>query len=134
MNSDIILNKVQTIHRCIKRINEEYLSGSDSLSDYTRQDSIILNILRACETSIDLAMYIVSERCLEVPQNSRDAFEIIFRNGIIDKQLEQKLKAMVGFRNIAVHDYQAISIEIVKGIVENHLDDFREFADIVMRL
>ena len=134
MNSDIILNKVQTIHRCIKRINEEYLSGSDSLSDYTRQDSIILNILRACETSIDLAMYIVSERCLEVPQNSRDAFEIIFRNGIIDKQLEQKLKAMVGFRNIAVHDYQAISIEIVKGIVENHLNDFREFADIVMRL
>ncbi|OGO83379.1 MAG: hypothetical protein A2Y21_01860 [Clostridiales bacterium GWC2_40_7] len=134
MNSDIILNKVQTIHRCIKRINEEYLSGSDSLSDYTRQDSIILNILRACETSIDLAMHIVSERCLEVPQNSRDAFEIIFRNGIIDKQLEQKLKAMVGFRNIAVHDYQAISIEIVKGIVENHLDDFREFADIVMRL
>ena len=134
MNSDIILNKVQTIHRCIKRINEEYLSGSDSLSDYTRQDSIILNILRACETSIDLAMHIVSERCLEVPQNSRDAFEIIFRNGIIDKQLEQKLKAMVGFRNIAVHDYQAISIEIVKGIVENHLNDFREFADIVMRL
>lgn len=134
MNSDVVLNKVQTIHRCLKRINEEYYSSPASLNDYTRQDSIILNLLRACETCIDLAMHIVSEKSLEVPQKSKDAFEILFRNGIIDKELQEKLKAMVGFRNIAVHDYQAISIAIVKGIVENHLDDFKAFADIALKL
>ena len=61
MNNDVILNKVQTIYRCTKRIKDEY-HGPESLNDYTRQDSIILNILRACETCIDLAMHVVSER------------------------------------------------------------------------
>lgn len=34
---------------------------------------------------------------------------------------------MVGFRNIAVHDYQAINLDIVESIVKTRLDDFREW-------
>ena len=41
------------------------------------------------------------------------------------------MQAMVGFRNIAVHDYQAINIEIVRAIVEHHLEDLAAFARIV---
>ncbi len=32
----------------------------ENLEDFTKQDSIILNIQRACEASIDLAMHIVA--------------------------------------------------------------------------
>ena len=35
---------------------------------------------------------------------------------------------MVGFRNIAVHDYQAINIDIVQQIIEKNLNDFKEFT------
>lgn len=35
---------------------------------------------------------------------------------------------MVGFRNIAVHDYQAVNLEIVRQIVLHHLDDLVTFA------
>lgn len=48
-------------------------------------------------------------------------------NGVIDKPLNHSLKAMVGFLNIAVHDYQSIQIEIVQTIIENHIDDFVSF-------
>lgn len=30
---------------------------------------------------------------------------------------------MVGFRNIAVHDYQTMSLDILQKIIENHLED-----------
>ncbi|MFD1177498.1 DUF86 domain-containing protein [Paenibacillus puldeungensis] len=49
---------------------------------------------------------------------------IRWENGVIDKLLNRSLKAMVGFRNIAVHDYRSIQIEIVQAIIENHIDDF----------
>ena len=127
MDRDVVYNKTQTIERCLNRINEVYANNYDNLSDYTKQDSIILNIQRACEACIDLAMHIVSEKKLGIPQNSRDAFEVLYSNNLINKSNLNNLKAMVGFRNIAFHDYQEINLDIVKLIVEKHLVDFKDF-------
>ena len=126
MASDVILNKIDTIERCINRIREVYDNNPENLNDYTKQDSIVLNIQRVCEASIDLAMHIISEKRLGVPQSSRDGFDVLTKNNLIDDKLNKNLKAMVGFRNIAVHDYKKIEIKIVQMIIEKHLEDFKE--------
>lgn len=126
MGSDVILNKIDTIERCINRIKEVYNDNPENLNDYTKQDSIVLNIQRACEASIDLAMHVISEKKLGVPQSSRDGFEVLNKNNLIDDKLTKNLKAMVGFRNIAVHDYKKIEVKIVQMIIERHLEDFKE--------
>ncbi|MBP2031339.1 uncharacterized protein YutE (UPF0331/DUF86 family) [Clostridium algifaecis] len=126
--NDVILNKISVIERCIKRINDEYDNNPENLKNYTKQDSIILNIQRACEASIDLAMHIVSEKKLGIPQNSRDAFEVLFENKIIDEKLMNNLKSMVGFRNIAVHDYQTVNLDIVREVIEKHIYDLEKFS------
>lgn len=59
--NNVILNKIETIERCINRINIVYENNPENLKDYTKQDSIMLNIQRACEASIDLAMHIISK-------------------------------------------------------------------------
>lgn len=132
MGNDVIYNKIEVIERCIKRINEEYGNNPENLNNYTKQDSIILNIQRACEACIDLAMHIVSEKKLGIPQNSRDAFEVLKDNGIIDYELMKKLKAMIGFRNIAVHNYQTVNLSIVQEVVEKHLSDLKEFTKAIL--
>jgi uncharacterized protein YutE (UPF0331/DUF86 family) len=43
-----------------------------------------------------------------------------------------QLKKSVGFRNIAVHNYDAINWDIVHSIVDLHLKDFSEFAKAVV--
>ncbi|QTL97424.1 DUF86 domain-containing protein [Iocasia frigidifontis] len=131
MVDDVLINKKQTINRCIKRINEVYDNNFDNLKDYTKQDSIILNIQRLCEVAIDIAMHVIAEFKLGVPQSSREAFTILNKEGIIDKDLSNKLKAMVGFRNLAVHDYQKLNLKIVKSIIEKHLEDIKKFAEII---
>lgn len=130
---DVVVNKASIIERCIKRIHEEYQGNFDNLKNYTKQDSIILNIQRACEACIDLAMHLVSIKRLGVPQNSRDAFSMLFENGFINEEMNTKLGAMVGFRNIAVHNYQEININIVKSIIENHLQDILDFKEIALK-
>lgn len=131
MTKDVILNKLETIRRCIRRINEEYEDKVDNLHNFTKQDSIILNLQRACESCIDLAMHVISQKNLGIPQSSRDAFTLLNQNNIIDDSLTQSMKAMIGFRNIAVHDYQSMQIEIVKSILDKHLGDFVEFAELI---
>jgi uncharacterized protein YutE (UPF0331/DUF86 family) len=130
--NDIVYNKAEIIRRCLHRVAEEYANTPENLQNYTKQDSIILNIQRACEAAIDLAMHLVAEGKLGLPQNSRDAFALLQAEGMIDKQLAQRLQAMVGFRNIAVHDYQAVNLVILQAIIDKHLADLAVFADIVL--
>ena len=132
--NDVILNKTATIERCVKRIHDVYEGNPDTLSDYTKQDSIILNIQRACEASIDLAMHIVSERKLGVPKASREAFKLLQDAGLINETLAKTLMNMVGFRNIAVHDYQSLQLEILQAILEKHINDFTLFTKVVLEI
>lgn len=132
--NDVILNKTTTIERCVNRIHEVFAGNPDNLKDFTKQDSIILNIQRACEASIDLAMHIVSERKLGVPKASRESFKMLQDAGLIDATLAKTLMNMVGFRNIAVHDYQALDLDILEAILDKHIDDFKDFTKIVLKL
>lgn len=133
-NKAVILNKFETIEKCINRINEEYEGDSENLKDYRKMDMIILNLQRACEAVLDLAMYIVSTRKLGLPQNKRQAFVLLEENKIIDKSMSRNMQGMVGFRNIAVHDYKEIDEDILKDVIENHLTDLLDFARVILGL
>jgi len=134
MASDVLLNKVAIIERCLDRVREEYQGHEGELeTDFTRQDSIILNLQRACEASIDAAMHLVRVKRLGVPQESRDAFAMICAAGIIDSGLRDNMQAMVGFLNIAVHDYRKLNLDVVRSIIDKRLEDFRGFATAVLR-
>jgi uncharacterized protein YutE (UPF0331/DUF86 family) len=104
MADDVVFNKAASIERCLQRILEEYAGDNQNLvTNQTKQDAIILNLQRACETAIDLAMYVISKRRLGVPQDSRDAFTLLQTSGILPADLATRMQRMVGFRNVAVH-------------------------------
>ena len=131
-NKSVILNKFETIEKCINRINEEYQNNPENLDDYRKMDMIVLNLQRACEAVLDLAVYIVSIRKLGLPQTKREAFILLEENNIIDSKMSKNMQGMVGFRNIAVHDYKEIDEEILKDVIENHLNDLLDFARILL--
>ncbi|SFS76835.1 DUF86 domain-containing protein [Paenibacillus sp. 453mf] len=132
--NDVVLNKTATIEHSLKRIHEVYEGNPANLTDFTKQDSIILNIQRACEASIDLAMHIVSNRKLGVPKASREAFKLLLDAGLIENSLAKTMMNMVGFRNTAVHDYQTLDLEILEAIIEKHIDDFKDFTKVILQL
>lgn len=93
---------------------------------------IVLNLQRACEAVLDLAMYVVSTKKLGLPQNKRETFVLLEESKIIDSEMSKKMQGMVGFRNIAVHDYKEIDEDILKDAIENHLTDLLDFARIIL--
>jgi uncharacterized protein YutE (UPF0331/DUF86 family) len=127
MTDDVALNKAAIVRRCLTRIAEELQGDVARLDNFTIQDAIVLNLLRACEASIDLAMHRVAEKRLGIPQASREAFELLGQAGILNAKTTTAMKNMVGFRNIAVHSYQQLQRPILESILLNHLADFEDF-------
>ncbi len=81
-----------------------------------------------------MALRIIRIRHLSLPQNAREAFTVLEQDGLISPKLMGKLQAMVGFRNIAVHDYTDLDLEVVRSIVDHNLDDLLEFNKTVLQM
>jgi len=90
--NDIVINKIQNIQRCVRRAREEYQADRDGFAtNYTRQDAALLNVLRACETAIDLANHVIRAHKLGIPVSSADSFKLLRTERIIDTRLAERL-------------------------------------------
>ncbi len=74
---------------------------------------------------------LVRQRRLGVPKDARDSFSLIERAMLISTEMSQRLQGMIGFRNIAVHQYQDLDVAIVESVIRDRLDDLLRLAEIV---
>ncbi|MBF0417612.1 MAG: DUF86 domain-containing protein [Magnetococcales bacterium] len=134
MADDVLLNKSATIERCVTRAWEEHAKNPETFAqDFTRQDAAILNIQRACEAALDMGQHLIRRERLGLPQGARDVFGLLAQGGWIPTDLADALKRMVGFRNIAVHDYQTLQLPITVAIITHHLDELLVFTRIILQ-
>lgn len=134
MADDVLINKAASIERCVVRAREEYQKAPETFAeDFTRQDAAILNIQRACEAALDMGQHLIRRERLGVPQSARDVFELLARGGWVEPLLVTSLKNMVGFRNIAVHEYQTLQLPITVSIITRHLGDFIAYSSHILR-
>ncbi|MSP53688.1 MAG: DUF86 domain-containing protein [Gammaproteobacteria bacterium] len=132
---DILLNKFASMERCIKRIREEYAKcDGDIERDILRQDSIVLNIERACEQCINMGQRLIREKKLGMPKEYREIFTVLRERDIISKELSDDLKKMVGFRNLAIHEYRELNLEQLKYIIEHRVEQLLAFGRILIGL
>ena len=131
-DKDVVLAKVAVIQRCLKRIRETTQMDSGSLDDMDKQDIFVLNLQRAVQAAIDLTTHIVASEGLGLSDTIKGNFKLLQNAGILAEDLTRRMESMVGFRNIAIHDYQAIDKGILKSILVNNLKDLEDFYTVVL--
>jgi uncharacterized protein YutE (UPF0331/DUF86 family) len=131
---DVILNKKESIERCVRQIRLYYAMPSELPfeKDHLKQDAIAANLQRAAEQAIDLANHVIRKGKLGLPKESKESFEILAKSKVISQELADRLKGMVGFRNIMVHQYQEVDIKIMVDVIEHRLDDLIAFTNHMM--
>ncbi|MBI9103523.1 MAG: DUF86 domain-containing protein [Spirochaetales bacterium] len=118
---NIIINKAAIIERSLKRMRQEYAANPE-LTDFTHIDAMILNIERACQAAIDLAFHIVAVNHYGVPQTSADSFIFLFQNNILREATSKAMIGMTGFRNVAIHQYQDLNMDVLRQIAEKEYE------------
>jgi len=130
--TEVIAQKVTSLQRCVARAREALgAAGAEFRTNYNLQDAAVLNVIRACDTTIDIANMLIRRRRFGIPSESRDSFVILAREKAIDVELADRLKKMVGFRNLAVHQYRDLDVDIVEAVIRKNLDDLLGFAQII---
>ncbi|MGE7665363.1 type VII toxin-antitoxin system HepT family RNase toxin [Ureibacillus composti] len=129
---DFISSKVKSIEKCVKRVREVYDEDLMNLIDQTKQDSIILNMQRISETSVELALFVVTEKLSEQATTRSEALEVLGEKKILPIELVTVLKTITnGFKHIALYDYESINLDILKSIVNRYLDNFSTFTKLI---
>ena len=122
-DEDVVLAKASHVRRTMATIRS--LSGPENaeLKEWIRDDVTVLNLQRAVEALLDLANHLISANGWELPRDGRHAFAILRSHGLLSEPEQGLAAAMVGFRNVAVHDYAALDVEVVRGIARERLGD-----------
>ena len=131
LEKDAILAKISIIKKCLSTIQK--VTGLDpaKLNDYMVEDVFVLNLQRSIQASIDLANIIIAKEGWRLPASYKESFKELFEHKIIDKNTCDKMIKMVGFRNIAVHEYQELKREILDSILQKNLKDLESFYTVV---
>lgn len=132
IDTDIVYAKVGNIHNCLRRIRDVTKLNADRLVNIDVQDIFVLNLQRAVQSSIDLAAHLVAGEGLGLPTSIRENFTLLQQGGILSPSLVSKMKRMVGFRNIAIHEYQNLDVDVLKSILTDHLQDLEEFTHVIL--
>ena len=134
MDREVIEQKLESVRRCLQRIKEKCPPSADILArDLDAQDILALNLSRAVQLCVDIGAHIVAGKNVPPPATMGQTFDVLAELGIISEELALRMKNAVGFRNIAVHNYEAINWQIVHAIATRYVGDFTDFARSVLR-
>jgi len=129
--NQVVLNKKVSTERCVAQVRKYYAMKSELpfKDDYLKQDAIAMNLQRACKLAIDIANLLIKTKKLGLPQDSKESFLLLQRAGLINETMMTALQAMVGFRNILLHQYQKLDLDIMVETIERRLGDLLDFAN-----
>jgi uncharacterized protein YutE (UPF0331/DUF86 family) len=134
MDRGVIEQKLESLRRCLTRIDQRCPAEAEQLAaDLDAQDIVSLNLTRAVQICVDLAAHVIASRDMPAPDTMGQAFEALATAGLIPADLSNRLKRAVGFRNLAVHNYDVIDWRIVHDICRTRLGDFRDYAALILK-
>lgn len=129
MDRQVIDQKLESLRRCLERIQQKCpATAQELINNIDLQDIIALNLSRAVQISVDIGTHLLAETTTPVPTTMGQTFDLLAQANILDATVAAQLKKAVGFRNIAVHNYEIINWLIVHKIAQQHLINFKDFA------
>ncbi|HAL39426.1 MAG TPA: hypothetical protein DCP03_15465 [Polaromonas sp.] len=132
MDREVVEQKLESLRRCLQRIETKCPADAETLvTNFDLQDIISLNLSRAVQMCVDIGAHLIAGMDVPPPDTMGQTFDLLAQSGVLNTVLAGNLKKAVGFRNIAVHNYETINWHIVHSIVKNHLADFSAFAKVV---
>jgi uncharacterized protein YutE (UPF0331/DUF86 family) len=132
MDRAVIERKLESLRHCLQRIEQKCPPQAQTLAaDADLQDIVALNLSRAVQICVDIGAHVVVQLNVPPPDTMGQTFDLLAQAGVLTPELAARMRKAVGFRNIAVHSYEAIDWFIVHSIATRHLVDFSAYAQAV---
>lgn len=129
MDHDIVIRKLDSLARCIQRIEIKRPATLEFLlGDIDLQDILSINIERSVQLAVDIGAHLLVDLALPPPETMGQVFERLAEHSIITHPVAEALREAVGFRNLSVHAYDRVDWERVFEIIHHRTGDFKTYS------
>ena len=129
MAERLITEKLESLRHCLARVKLKCPATVDELvSNFDIQDVLVLNLSRAVQLCVDIGAHIIANSDEATRQTMGETFSILERMNILPADIALKMRKAVVFRNIAVHGYENLNMDVVFAIATDYLGNFKAFA------
>jgi len=130
MDELVLEKKIESLIKCLHRIeNRAPVEKEKFLKDLDAQDVAVLYLTRAIQLCVDIAMHVIANTDATTPQTMSESFSTLINLGVINKETGIKMRKSVGFRNIAVHSYSELDLDLTFKIAVKHLEDYKSYIN-----
>lgn len=107
MDRDVTQRKLEVLRSCLRRERKPATAAMLN-ADEDLQDVLVLKLSRAVQLCVDIAAHLLSDSGQAVLTTKGETFVRLAAIGLIDDDLARRLRRAIGFRNVAVHNYETI--------------------------
>jgi len=130
----IVAEKVDSVERSLRRVRSRLGESLERfMADDDSQDIVVFHLMQAVQGCIDLAAHVVSEDEMGLAASTHDFFYILADNGVIPRELSERMIKAVGFRNLVAHEYAKLDLEKVYVVATTGTQDLEEFLREMVR-
>ncbi|MHA1239033.1 MAG: type VII toxin-antitoxin system HepT family RNase toxin [Candidatus Odinarchaeia archaeon] len=129
-----IILKVRELKRYVDFLKKyKDISREKLEEDYVLRSAIERNFHLALECMLDIGELIISAEGFRKPESYREVIEILGEEGVISREFAEKLAPAAGFRNILVHKYSEVDLDLLHEYLSEKLGDFDVFTEFIVK-
>lgn len=133
VDRQIVNERLAYIQTTLQQLYERQSLTLETLkTDADKRGATLYELHTCIEAMSDIANHIIAATGLPKPQNRGEAFTILASADILSTELAQHLVKAIGMRNILVHGYLSVLLDLVYQTLQNDLPYFEEFAQQVV--
>ncbi|MBI5197508.1 MAG: DUF86 domain-containing protein [Nitrospirae bacterium] len=133
MDKAVILRKLSELETYQNQIREySGITAEDYKKDWKTRRIVERTLQILIECCADIANHIIADGNMRSPTGYSDTFRVLTENQVTGQDLGAIMEKMSKFRNVVVHQYEEVDVEIVIVILRKHLQDFDRFKQAIL--
>jgi len=114
VDQTLVLKKLATLEECRRQLTEfTSLTVADCRAGWKVQRIVERTLQMMIELCADVAGHLIADRRWRIPETYADTFRVLGENGLLTPEQTTIMEKMAKFRNVVVHQYEAVDAEIV---------------------
>lgn len=124
-----VLARLEALNQYLSELEQfRSLTRAEFLGDLRNYRTVERDFQLAAQAAIDIASHILAADFPQRPEGYREVIELLGQVGVLPPDLAERFAGVASFRNILIHEYLAVDLDIVYDHLQDNLDDFQLFG------
>jgi len=129
LNQNLLDKKIQLFSCYIDELDPlvNGFSVEEIKNDHLKYRSIERLFQLAVDVMIDINVHILKEENFGAPDDLQSTFKVLGDSKVLDRVFAYKIAPLVGSRNMIVHRYEKLDMNMFLNNLKNNFSDFKRY-------